>query len=477
MEGLNDLFVSEALRGALLSKEGSGGDFTKVVIDSRRVSTGSIFIAIPGDRVDGHSYIEAAQIAGARGIICHADWTVHPHAGVTFYRVNDTLAAFRQLASAWRSKVSQPVLAVAGSVGKTTTKEMLAALLRGRFATVGATQGSENGFVGIPLTMLRYQHNTGAFVIEVGIDEPGAMAQHMEVVRPSGGIVTAIEPEHLEKLGDLATVAREEALCLRWLAKSHGILAINCDDPWLAPLLDQLVSPKGKIVSYSLEERLPASDTHLAGQCAADAMLSVSGLGLHDVTMKVPLPGMHNARNLLGAVALARAVGLSAEEILRGLDSFVPPEGRSLAKQIPGGPLVHCDYYNASPASMAASFQTAALFQRGAGGQLIACLGDMLELGHLEESYHRALARDLIDLNYDAVYCAGHRMEWLKDELKKQEYRGILLWYPDSILLASDVAPKIRPADVVLVKGSRGMNMERVWHALSSRFGTEPNKT
>ena len=237
----DDSFLVDALKDQLVQREGPDtGPYTGWAVDSRKVTDDAIFAALAGSQSDGHQFIAAACAKGAKAVLCRTDWTGHPPAGVTFYRVKDPFEALRLLGRKWRSKLQCPVIAVAGSVGKTTTKEMTAALLRGKFSRVTATKGSENGFLGIPLTLLRTPLDCQALVVEIGIDAPGAMAQHLEMVRPTVGLVTAIAPEHLEQLHDLETVAKEESLCLEWIANHGGPAIINGDDPFLSPLRHSL---------------------------------------------------------------------------------------------------------------------------------------------------------------------------------------------------------------------------------------------
>lgn len=471
MPRFDDEWLCQALGDELVSIGGAIGTYEGLTIDSRQVQSQNLFVALKGERVDGHDYIEAAIANGATGILCQDDLSTPLVSQCRIFRVRDSLKALRTLAKAWRARLSCPVLAVAGSVGKTTSKELLVALMQGRFQRVGATQASENGFIGIPLTLLRLPLDTELAVIEIGIDEAGAMAQHLEVVRPTAGLVTAIAPEHLEKLRDMATVAYEEGLCLHWLASHEGLLALNLDDPELAKLQDALAEKaKDRLFTYSLETRADQSSSHhMQGTIKAEGsqtLLELDGLGLQTCVLKVPLAGRHNAGNLLGVSCLARALGLQAEELASGLASFQAPEGRTVTATLGKDIQVICDYYNASPASMQAAFQTASdLVSHDPSHQLIACLGDMLELGEGEESYHRKLASGLINHSFSRVLLFGERMRWLEDELIKQKFTEVTR-YGSQAELAQALRPMLRPGTCVLIKGSRGMRMEQVWASL-----------
>lgn len=209
--------------------------FTRAITDSRKIEPGCLFVALAGESFDGHDFIPQAIAKGARGVICRKSTQVTPQKDFCIFPVDDTLQAYRALGAAWRKQFSLPVVVVAGAVGKTSTKEILSAVLRGRFPSVLRTQGSQNGFVGIPMTLLELAPEHGAAVIEVGIDEIGAMDAHMKIVGAQAAVLTLIAPEHLEKLLDIPTVAREEGIALTTVAATGGLVAINLDDPWNAP--------------------------------------------------------------------------------------------------------------------------------------------------------------------------------------------------------------------------------------------------
>jgi UDP-N-acetylmuramoyl-tripeptide--D-alanyl-D-alanine ligase len=457
-------FVSRALSAPLPAslQQIAGGDtqvFSGVTTDSRRVPAGSLFVALKGDRVDGHDYLEAALAAGARGLLCRRGHPVPKQAGAHVYAVEDTLEAFRRLAGAWRREFSIPLVLVAGSVGKTTTKELLAAILGARFPQLLKTTGSLNGFVGIPMTLLELRPEHQAAVVEVGIDEIGAMEKHLALVAPTASIVTAIGPEHLEKLRDVPTVAREEGLALSHVAAAGGIAAVNVADPWLKPFARTLRG--GTVIRYGLGAA-PDPST-LAGRIAQDGTLEAEGAGWDAERFTPPLPGQHNASNLLGALAVARGLGLSPAEIRKGLSHFRGAEGRSELRELPGGTQVICDYYNAQPPSVEAALGL--LGKLGRGRATWACLGDMLEMGAQEESLHRELAAPILKEGVSHVLLYGERMKWLAEALRDRGYSGTLHHFATHGELAAALLRDARPGDTILIKGSRSMRMEEVWKA------------
>lgn len=451
-----------------MSIEGTAGKYTHISIDSRSDCQNSIFFALSGNQADGHRFIGNAIKSGATAIVCSSDWTGNTQEQCRFFWVVDPLSALRRLAKHWRDQFRAPVVAVAGSVGKTTTKEFLLAIFKGKYNEVIATEGSQNGYVGIPLSLLRLNRNTDIGIIEIGIDEPGAMMKHLELVRPTIGLITAIAPEHLETLGNMETIAFEEGLCLDWLATNHGLVCLNLDDPYLSKMLKSLGRLAGtRLFSYGFSHGI-GPHQHLAGSLPSETPvhLRVSGLG-SDTTYELPIPGKHNAQNLLGAICVANALGLSQEQIKAGLILFAAPAGRFEIRKLPAGALVVCDYYNASPASMQASIATTATLKDPSSGKLIACLGDMLELGSEEELFHRNLAEILCKNTFAEILCLGEKMKWLVDELNRN-YSSIKCRHFKDHNMISEELKNITDArhDVILIKGSRSMKMELVWQLL-----------
>ncbi len=442
-------------------------------VDSRRCRKGDVFVALKGENAHGAEFISSAVKAGA--VLVVSD---HPRPGdlpaaVTHVEVEDGLLAFRKLASAWRSHNKIPVIAVAGSVGKTTTKDLLASILGGKFKSVLKTEGSQNGFTGIPVTLSAISKDHKAAVIEIGIDDVGAMAQHLDVVRPDITIVTAVAPEHLEKLKDIETVAAEETLALKRTASAGGIAVINFDDEHCRAMGSTIKAENR--VGFSLYPKLKPRPDLLIGRLSLDGLsVEVSGeiRGQRFVREKfnLPLLGKHNASNLLGAVCVAAVTGATPDEMRKGLEAFVPGFGRSRIEQLDSGVLVICDYYNANPASVSAALDL--LRERstvtGRRGKKYACLGDMLELGRDEELLHRRLADKLAATGVDKVLLFGERMKWLADELKRRKFESDVEHFESHLTLSDHLKENLRPDDYVLIKGSRGMAMERVWENLQT---------
>lgn len=438
--------------------------FSSICTDSRKIQESALFVALAGENFDGHAFIADVLKRGATGILCKKGTPRPSGSQALFFEVDDTLAAYRNLARAWRQRFPKlPVIAVAGSVGKTTTKELLAAALRGRGTPVLATEGSQNGFVGIPMTLLELRKEHAAAVIEVGIDEPGAMEQHLAVVQPSASLLTAIAEEHLEKLGTIERVAEEELFALRTPARKGALIGIHLDDPRIAAVLSEL-DASWKAVAWSLEGKSAMVPVY-SGSYATPRRLQVRAPDGTSADLEVPLEGRHNASNALAAAALAHATGARFEEIARGWrECFRPAFGRTEFRELAPGISALCDFYNANPASMRAAF---ALAGSRKPKRLFLVLGDMLELGTNEESLHRALKADLEALRPEGIALLGPRMRWLAEACSgSPALREKVHHCADAAAAAAWIWPQLRSGDLLVLKGSRGMRLENVYSQL-----------
>lgn len=463
--GLNGAFVA----GALDMAPPAGAQtvpFTGVTSDSRGDVAGSLFVAIRGERFDGHQFIETAVAAGAAGVIAAHDWARGRALPVSLFTVDDPLAAYRRLAGAWRRRFSLPVVAIAGSAGKTTTKDLLAAMLSGKYRHVLATVGSRNGYLGLAMTLMALRPEHEAAVVEIGIDARGAMAEHAGLVRPDAALVTTIGAEHLAALGDVETVAAEECSLLTWVAGHGGTVFVHDADDWLRPY----AAGGGRCVRYALVDRLSEVVPDKLQGVIRDGRLALHGMGLAGDEFVLPLPGRHNALNLLAAATVARSLGLTAGELRAGLDNFQPAFARSNRVELSGGVTVLADYYNASPVSVPAALE--ALGELGRRRRWV-CLGDMLELGPDELDFHRALAAPIVALGVHGVLLYGRRMAALGEALRDAGFGGVVECFDGKTALADFLAARLRPDDAVLIKGSRGMAMEDVMAGIG-RVGAIP---
>lgn len=442
--------------------------FRRVLTDSRKVGSSDLFVAVPGEKFDGHDFVEQAVAQGASAILSEKPCPRALDGKTWYFHVEDVTEAFRALAAAWRATFKIPVICVAGSVGKTTTKELLASLLAGRFRKVVKTLGSQNGFLGIPMTLMELEADTEVAVIEVGIDEIGAMAQHMDLLRPTHTLLTAIGPEHLEKLIDVATVAREELVAFEKTVNAGGKIYVNWDDAEIARGAPALQKAKSKGFSLNADPRAELQGRYDPSRSTLTVAFEGEKFDAETAHFECPLPGEHNARNLLAAVSVAHDLGLNVDELREGLRTFKGVGGRSQLAELPAlGVRVLCDYYNANPASVEAAIGLLSGLGAQHGGRKIACLADMLELGTDEEKLHRGLARTVASNRIDHVFLFGERMRALADELKRSGFSAVES-FDEKPALAARLKSLLRKGDVVLIKGSRGMRMEEVWQFLQA---------
>jgi UDP-N-acetylmuramoyl-tripeptide--D-alanyl-D-alanine ligase len=463
--------------------------FRSVTTDSRKVLPGDLFVAIKGEVYDGHTFITTALEKGAHGILFSPSSITSSLASlkerypqVQWFEVNDTLHAYRSLAHQWRQNFKIPVIAILGSVGKTTTKEFTAALLSGCFKNVLKTQGSQNGFVGIPMTLFELNSQHDCAVVEIGIDAPEAMKQHIECVQPTHAVLTALGPEHLEQLIDIETVTREETLGLILTLKQGGDILINTDDPL--------------ILNWWANYQTTLSTTELK-RCHVVSPKTLQLETPDFQSLRSPLPGQHNQSNLILAQQLAQLLGLSFTDCQQGLLNFKAAPGRSVIEKL-GSFTLLCDYYNSNPTSLSVAldwFLSFDIFAKTSRTtplvSTIAVLGDMLELGTQEETLHRDMAQKIISLAQHSAlthcYLYGPRMHALFLELQSRPNLKLDFKHFDSldslfntlsetltqtlsITLPQNTASASSCCAAILIKGSRGMKMEKIHERLYAHF-------
>lgn len=465
--GWTSEFVGKVL-GLSLKK----AHFSTLSTDTRTLPSGALFIAVKGENVDGHQFIGQAIQKGAAGVLHDENFPIDSKlksSSCVFIPVKDPVQSYRQLSKAWRALFPIPVIGIGGSVGKTTTKELLAAILSGKYQQILKTHKSENGFIGIPMTLTRLLPEHEIAVIEIGIDQIGAMKEHVDIVQPTHSVLTAIGPEHLEKLLDIDTVAKEEALLLTETQALGGKVAVNLDDPWIKPLSKKFKSSP----SFSLGKKSAASTNRLVGEIIGET-LHLHGLGFpKGCKLPLPLPGTAHARNLLAAVTVAKTLGLQFKEIKKGLESFEGLEGRLQIVKLLKPPITFvCDYYNANPSSVKTALEALST-QRQKKSKIFACLADMLELGKDEIRLHQDLSKDLESYKTDFVYLFGPRMESLRKVLESsKKFKGEVQHFQTQEDLGKVLLGQVQKGDTVLIKGSRGMKMEKLWHFVRDQLNS-----
>ncbi|MFO1370987.1 MAG: UDP-N-acetylmuramoyl-tripeptide--D-alanyl-D-alanine ligase [Candidatus Competibacteraceae bacterium] len=423
--------------------------FTTVGTDSRRLPPGALFVALTGPNFDGHDFVAAVRERGACAALVSRSLPV----ALPQVRVADTRLALGQLGAAWRARFTGPVIALTGSNGKTTLKEMIAAILRVKGPTL-ATDGNLNNDIGMPLTLLRLNGEHAYAVIEMGANHHGEIAYLAGLARPDVAIINNAGPCHLEGFGDVAGVARGKGEIFQGLG-TNGVAVINRDDPYA----DYWVSlnPGRRILDFGLDR--PATVTGQVLDSVTNRFrLTVEGAELE---IRLPVPGRHNVCNALAAAATTLAVGATLADIRQGLEAMRGIGGRMQALRCRyGGRLIH-DAYNANPASLAAALQTVG----AEPGRKWLVLGDMRELGPAAAELHAQSGREAKAAGFERLYALGEH-----SRAAATAFAGDGRHYQDVETLIVDLCCDLQSggeSPIVLIKGSRGMRMERVVVALT----------
>jgi UDP-N-acetylmuramoyl-tripeptide--D-alanyl-D-alanine ligase len=451
--------------------------FPFVSTDTRAILPGALFVALKGERFDAHAFLEEAKAKGAGAAVVRKGTPGVP--GLPFFEVDDTLRALGALAAFHRRRFAIPVAAVAGSNGKTTTKEMLASILRTRGLSL-ATEGNLNNEIGVPLTVFRMSPEHRSAVLELGMSAAGELARLTAIARPDVGVVTLVAAEHLEFLKDLDGVANAEGELYRGL-QPGSFAIVNADDARCVAQAERAAVGVKKIFFG----KSALADVRLVGVAALgvdgqkiflegeewDGPSGGGPLGgnLQRSRCEVTLGfvGEHNAMNAAAAAAVARALSCTFEEISRGLALARPYSHRSRVVAGVGGVTVLDDCYNASPTSMEAALATLASLVAGGKGRAVAVLGDMLELGGAEEEEHRRLGRNALKCVELAAFF-GPRSSLTFEEFRSSSSSSSSAHFTGIEPLLAWLRPRLAPGDVLLVKGSRGMKLERVVDALAA---------
>ena len=422
--------------------------FTRVLTDTRSIEPGALFVALAGERFDGHDYLDAAAAAGATGVVVREGAQVP--AGVTAFHVPDTLRAFGLLARARRRELTGPVIAITGTNGKTSTKEMLAAVLGTRFR-VYATRANLNNLVGVPTTILEAPDDADALVVEAGANLPGEIARYREIIEPSLVLITNAVQGHLEGFGSLSGVVAEKVS----LADGAPLAIVGTDPPILA---DEARRRAGAVRTAALERADLVPDRVELGPDARPV------LTFGDARFTLSARGLHQADNATRVWAVVEALDLDRQAAARALERFAIPTGRGdLLEQ--GGLTILNDCYNANPQSFRAAIATARALR--SGRRLVFIAGTMRELGEDSPALHAEIAAALVALDPDLLAAVGEFVPALAQYADKLGDR--LVTAPDPIALGPLVAARLHGGEVVVLKASRGVALERILPALTNR--------
>ncbi len=421
-------------------------------VDSRLVTPGQLFVALPGERTDGHAWLHAAVEGGAAALLVTRPPSDPRALGdVTIVRVGDGLAALQALAAAWRTRFDPLVVGVTGSIAKTSTKEAVAAVLRARFRTL-KSEGNRNNEIGLPLTVLELGPEHEAAVLEMGMYVGGEIRDLAAIARPRIGVVTAVQPVHLSRIGSVDAVERAKGELVEALPRD-GRAILNADDSRVRRMAARTSAPV-RTYGFAADADVTAGDVTSRG---VDGMAFALRAGGSSVKVAIPTLGRLAVHNALGASAVGLAAGIDLSDIARALGRGWSAPHRGELQRAGGVTLVD-DSYNASPASMRAALELLG----GLPGRRVAVLGTMLELGAGHDEGHRdvgaaaaAVADLLVVVGADAAGIAeGARAAGLPDER--------VLEMPDRDAALDALRPRLREGDVVLIKASRGIELDRL---------------
>jgi UDP-N-acetylmuramoyl-tripeptide--D-alanyl-D-alanine ligase len=447
--------------GARLVRAGSRASFDAICTDTRTLTPGCLFVALKGETFDANEFLVQAAEKGAAGVVAMAGRgaALEGKPDVTVFEVADTLHALGRLGRAHRGRFKIPIGAVTGSNGKTTTKELIASILQTRGPAL-KTQGNLNNEIGVPLTLFGLEPRHVAAIVEMGMNHAGEIARLTDIARPDAGLITVVQPAHLEGLGSIEGVAMAKGELFEGLGPA-AIAVVNLDDERVAA---QAARAKGTVLTFGRNAKAEVRLTSVTAQGRDGLSLSIQRRGkVFEVALR--LVGDHNAVNATGAFAMGLALGYQPEECVRGLESAQAHARRLQLLDAPNGVTVVDDCYNANPASMTAALET--LSGLASRGRPVAVLGDMLELGADEAQAHTQMGVTASD-RAQLVAFFGPRMKAAHAQAVKKLGEAAR-HFDDVAALGAWLAHELKAGDVVLVKGSRGMRLERVVEALTGQ--------
>jgi UDP-N-acetylmuramoyl-tripeptide--D-alanyl-D-alanine ligase len=453
-------YVADAC-GAEIQRGAPENLVNNVCTDSRAAQAGDIYFAIRGEKFDGHDFVNEVAAKGVAGVVVQKNKIRAPTPDCAVLAVDDVRVALGKLAAAYRNDFSLPVIAIAGSNGKTTVKELLASVLRQKMSTLWS-KASFNNDIGVPLTLLRLKKSHQSAVLEAGTNHPGELAPLVRMIRPKFGVLTNIGREHLEFFGDVAGVAHEEG----WLAELLPVgakLFINGDNEWSEKIASRT---KAQIVRVGLGKKNVWR--------AEKIRLDKNGVTFQVLApqeefggeYRISLLGRHQVTNALFAIAVGAELGLSPEDIQRGLTDCQPPEMRLQFWEAHGVRVLD-DAYNANADSTIAALET--LCELPLQGRRVAVLGDMAELGAHSEAAHAEVGRRVAELGIGQLFTVG-KMSAFTAKTARDAGLARVIEFADVETALRAVKNFLKPGDVVLLKASRASRLERIAETLKSEI-------
>jgi len=448
---------AEAIRkatGGVLVRGEREFEITGVSTDTRTITPGDLFVALSGDKFDGHDYIHAALKAGACGALYSKDFEIAPDENQKMLiKVGDTLTALGEMARAYRRTLGATVIGITGSNGKTTTKEMTRHLLGGRLQAV-ASPASFNNFIGLPLTLFKTDAATKVVVLEMGTNHPGEIARLAEIAQPDIGVITNVGRTHLEGLGSLEGVAAAKGELLHALSRD-GVAILNADDPSLMKMRS-LVSCK--VFTFGIEAK--------ADVFASRIERDDSGLSFYvndSVRVRLNVRGTHNVYNALAAISICRRLGLDLAHLAARFADFKLPPMRLEERKVRSATVIN-DAYNANPESMARAIEE---FARRKAKRKFFIFADMLELGESAVDLHAELGRKAALANFDFYWALGCKSRYALEAVSKSGVPSARVRHFETIDdLGRELNTALSEGDAALIKGSRAMGLERILELL-----------
>ncbi len=427
--------------------------------DTRTIQPGNLYIPIIGEQFDGHDFAEEAVRRGAAAVLWQEDHHPVP-TGFPVIIVDDALLALQRLAFAYRKQLNVRVIGITGSNGKTTTKDLLASLLRTTYK-VHKTSGNLNGDIGLPLTLLEVSEDTEMVVLEMGMRARYEIELLSRLALPEVAIVTNIGESHIQLLGSREEIARAKLEILSGL-KEGGLFVYNGDEPLIEQLLPQVAKPEG-MLRYRFGST-DSSDIYPSGMMMDEFGTHFTIETANGLSYYIPILGQHNVINALAAITVSKYMGVSDADVMKGLKSVRLTGMRIEQLRAPSGLTILNDAYNASPTSTKAAIE---LLQQLEGYRhKIIVLGDMLELGDRENEYHEEIGKLLSSDQVDYVYAYGPLSRELVKAAEKRFHPGKVKWFETKAEIVREILRVTQPEDIVLVKASRGMKLEEVVNGL-----------
>lgn len=452
--------VADAVEGRIPDDFDGWATVSNVDTDSRKIRNGSLFIPIKGEKFDGHDFIGDALDSGAAA--CLTDRVPNERRSDKAYiLVDDTRLALKRLAMHYRNKFDIPFIAITGSVGKTTAKDMMASVLSQRF-NVLKTEGNLNNDIGLPQMIFRLEDGHQCAVLEMGMNHPGEIRYLAEIVRPAMAVITNIGDAHMEHMGSRENTLAAKSEVFEFLDE-NGTVILNGDDVLLRPLkgkLKQTVILCGEAEDCDL--RAVSVDTSSGTDVRCEFRM-----GGETAEIVIPAAGRHMIYPAMFAAAAALRFGMSAGQIGKGISEFAPSKMRMNVKKLKEGVVLLDDAYNANPQSMRASI---AVLGERAGAKRIAVLGDMLELGDYSEEAHREMGRACAECGVDLVLTQGGLGAFISEEAAKAGVEAGHCGSKEEVMLALGEA--VIPECVILVKASRGMRFEEITSFVEQQYKT-----